>query len=271
MNLYANLGELKRALRTPTSTTTHDAFYLEVLEAASRSVDNWCDRHFFAWQGVKYFGVAHVARVLIEDLLTATAVGADSETDGSFDGEAWVEGTDYVLYPRHKFPKRTLGVHRNSSKGLAVDAEYLKITGVWGFGDGISATPWRSTGTTATMADASTTTATLGAAALVDAGDTLLVESEQVYVESVSGTTATVWRGVNGTTAASHAAASASRACYPAPVKRFVIGIASEEVQRRTSQGVRLEMLGTHQIQYADTDERIFQRTLGPYRRVTTY
>ena len=48
MNLYASLDAVKRALRI--SSTAHDAYLLEVLEGASRAVDNYCRRHFYTLQ-----------------------------------------------------------------------------------------------------------------------------------------------------------------------------------------------------------------------------
>lgn len=267
MNLYANLGEVKRALRIATATTTHDTYLIELLEGVSRSVDSWCKRRFYSWSGDKYFGVVHPSRVVLEDVLSVSAVGVDSEGDGSFDGESWVEGTDYVLMPRSTWPKWWLSVHKGTSKSLFVDRESLKVTGVWGYGDGESASPWRAAGVTVTLADTTGTSATLGTAGVIEAGETLLVENEQIFVESVSGTTATVRRGVNGTDAAAHTAAAASKAQYPAPVKRFVVSLVSEAYQKRGAQGVRLEMLGTHQIQYEAIDERVYLRALGAYRR----
>lgn len=268
MNVYANLERLKRALRIAASVTTHDAYLLELSEAASRSVENFCQRHFYTVSEVRYFGVLNTGRVLLDDLLSVSAVGADSEEDGTFDGEAWVEGTDYVLFPRDKWPRTWMAPHKAGEKSLSLDGDYLKVTGVWGFGDGQSGSPWRGLGVTLTVADGTATSATVSASGAVSAGDTLKVESEQVYVESVSGTTLTIRRGMNGTTGAAHAAAAVSRALYPEPVIRFVVALVSEEFGKRTARGVRQEMLGTHQVVYEEMDERIYRRALGVYRRV---
>lgn len=267
MNLYANLGEVKTALRIATSVTTHDAYLLGLIGGASRAVENYCRRHFHTVSEVRYFGVWNTGGVVLDDVLSVSAIGADSEDDGSFDGEAWVEGVDYVLYPRHKWPKWHLKPHKNTYKSLEANDEYLKVTGVWGFGDGTSASPWKSVGSTGTVADGSGTSLTLGTSGVVFAGDTLLIGSEQLYVEEVSGSTATVVRGVNGTTAAAHSAAAAYRGQYPDPVKRFVVALVTEAYSKRTAVGVRQEMLGSHQIIYTDTDEAVYQRAIGAYKR----
>ena len=54
------------------------------------------------------------------------------------------------------------------------------------------------------MASTDGTTLTLSDDGVVSAGHTLLIEDEQVYVESVATGEATVQRGVNRTTAANH-------------------------------------------------------------------
>lgn len=268
MNLYANLDELKRALRIAASTTTHDAYLLELSAGASRAVDDYCKRHFYTRSAVKYLPAVNCRRVVMDDVLSVTAVGADSEGDGSFDGEAWVEDTDYTLRPRDGFPKWLMVPHKNTDKSLGYDDdEYLKVTAVWGYGDGQSASPWKSLGVTVTVADASATSVTASASGSINPGDTLRAGTEQMYVESTSGTTLTVLRGVNGTTAAAQSAATAYRAQYPAPVTRFVVALASEAFGKRTAAGVRQEMLGTHQIVYQDIDEKIYQRALGAYRK----
>ena len=62
----------------------------------------------------------------------------------------------------------------------------------------------------------------------VEAGHTLLVDSEQLFVRRYSGSTLTVDRGVNGTVAAAHAAGSAIDVYeYPGPVAEATIILAA--------------------------------------------
>ena len=67
-------------------------------------------------------------------------------------------------------------------------------------------------------------------------GDTLLIESEQLYVTAVSGNNLTAERGVNGTTAATHADDTAiSRFVYPKQLVEAVVMQASRLWTRRAS------------------------------------
>jgi hypothetical protein len=59
------------------------------------------------------------------------------------------------------------------------------------------------------VADTTTTSVAVSSRASVEAGHALLIDTEQMYVQSYSSNTLTVVRGVNGTTAASHAGSTA--------------------------------------------------------------
>jgi hypothetical protein len=52
----------------------------------------------------------------------------------------------------------------------------------------------------------------------LSAGQTIKIENELMYLTSVIVNTLTVVRGVNGTTAAAHAAAAISITAYPQPI-----------------------------------------------------
>jgi len=91
----------------------------------------------------------------------------------------------------------------------------VQVAGAWGF--------WRrlrtATEVTNELLDASETGVDVDSRTDVEAGHTILMDSEQMYVESYSANTLTVVRGVNGTTAASHStSAIISIFLYPAPV-----------------------------------------------------
>jgi hypothetical protein len=89
----------------------------------------------------------------------------------------------------------------------------VEIAGSWGFYQYPSALDTLSVAITS--ASATTLTATNGA--LWSPGMTVLIGSEQMHVQSVSGNTITVTRGVNGTTAAT-ALISAAVQAYTYPV-----------------------------------------------------
>ena len=74
------------------------------------------------------------------------------------------------------------------------------------------------------IADAATTSVTVSSRTDVEAGHTILIDSEQMYVQSYSSNTLTVVRAVNGTAAASHGAASPIDIYeYPGPIVEAAI------------------------------------------------
>jgi len=78
-------------------------------------------------------------------------------------------------------------------------------------------TPDADTGFTGTLADASDTSMVTDsdASGTLNIGEVVLIESEHVRISAISGTTVTVSRGHNGTTAAAHTAAAIKRLLVP--------------------------------------------------------
>jgi hypothetical protein len=94
-------------------------------------------------------------------------------------------------------------------------------------------------------------------ATLVSPGDTLLLETEQVYVLSISANNLTTQRGVNGTTAATHAGATpVSRYVYPPAVAADATALAlgllpAQVLATAASSGLRSERVGDIAVEYA--------------------
>ena len=271
-NLYATLASLKTLLGI--TATTYDADLLGYLEAASRWVDAACLRHFYVETGTRYFDGTRTDDLPLDDCMSVTSFLADSEVDGTFDGETWTEGDeeDYVLSPLNGWPK--MGAMANSWGDYAFSAarRRYKVTGQWGYGDGESATPYDASGITVTLATTTGTTATLSAEGTIKAGHTLLVESEQLYVAAVTsdGTKqATVTRGVNGTTAATHAAKAASVYRYPRNVQRYTVLLAGDAYNGMDELGMESEGIGTYRYKVGKAADRLVQesRILGPFVR----
>ena len=66
-------------------------------------------------------------------------------------------------------------------------------------------------------------------------GQTLKLEDEQVYISGAAGSPWTVVRGVNGTTAAAHAAVAVNRFTYVTEVVQAALIIAGRLISRRAS------------------------------------
>lgn len=271
MNLYANLYDLKSWLCL--TGTSDDALLLAILEAVSREADAYCGRHFFTETATRYFDGSRGTTLLIDDVLSVSALTTDSELDNTFDGETWVAASDYVLGPDNTWPRWKVF----SLIGVGGDyawlplQRYVKIVGTWGYGAGRNADPWTATAITGTVADTTGTSLTLSAAGTVRAGHTIKIGTEQLYVSAVSTTTATVTRGVNGTTAAAHTAVAISLAEYPANLEQSVTWFAAETYKNRAYAGFVAESVGEHRVQLQAPQQMLEQqfRLLGSLRRVT--
>lgn len=270
MNCYGTLDGIKSDLGL--GVTTWDGDLVSILEAASREIDNWLGRFFYVLEGTRYQTPVLLGGTyelpLDVDLLEVDALTTDSEQDGTYDGETWVENTDFWTWPDNVWPKTRIRLTRFGNYGFSGVDRYVKIVGSWGFGDGVRAIPIKSAGANLTAADATTTAATVSAIGQIQVGHTLLVEAEQMFVSAVSGTNLTVKRAVNGTTGAAHAAAAASIYEYPADIARFGRWLAAHEFKTRASAGFSQERMGDYFYTRMPNDvPQSMLRCLGPYRR----
>lgn len=271
MNCYATLTAVKSDLGL--SSTTYDAALLRYLEASSRAIDQFCNRHFYVETATRYqSGLERACERFInldDDLLSVTTFTADSENDGTYDGETWTT-SDYWLVPFNRWPKTQIVETGYGNYGICEIPRRYKIVGQWGYGTGKSATPYETSGLTGSVADTTSTTLTASAtaASLIYPGDTVLVDSEQMFVSAVSTTLLTVERGVNGTTAASHSAATIYIYRYPADITQFASWLTQAEFKDKGKAGMQQERMGDYFYtrMVGDSDKRMV-RVLAPYIR----
>ena len=164
----------------------------------------------------------------------------DDDVDGVYE-TAWDAG-GYVLLPLNADPASrgnagsrpytsiavsgSLGSERRWPAGRAT----VQVAGQWGWWRHLR----RAVGTVGRVPDAADTGVTVSDRAGIEAGDTLLVESEQMYVRSYNGATLTVVRGVNGTAAAAHDGGTPVEVFeYPGPVVEAVV-LQASRLQRRS-------------------------------------
>uniref|UniRef100_A0A6H1ZQK8 Putative head tail connector protein n=1 Tax=viral metagenome TaxID=1070528 RepID=A0A6H1ZQK8_9ZZZZ len=206
MNAYADVTTFKSSEFADLTVNTEQVRFRRLLEAASRYLDKRCERFFYCWEGIRYYDGA--TRLMdIDDILGITTLKLDEDGDGIY--ESTMAITDYVLYPLNRYPKSWIEIGNNGDYGSFASGtkKGVEITGVFGYGDGYNATPYVTTGQTVqnnplAIGD---TTLTVTATAAWGAGMTLRIESEQVYIKTVTdGTNVVIRRGVNGTTAAAH-------------------------------------------------------------------
>lgn len=204
---YASRTSLKAHMGIATTDTADDATLLSKLEAASRFIDGpyGCNRHFYVKTATRTFTSQFTNKLLLDyDLLSITSLKHDSDTDWDYD-YTWA-ATDYHLYPFNEYPKTKIMTKSGGDYSFPSQEEGVQIAGLWGYGTGDTATPYTDSGTnTAEELDASETGVDVGDGTALAVGQTILVESEQMYITAISTNTLTVVRGVNGTTAATHA------------------------------------------------------------------
>jgi hypothetical protein len=184
--------------------------------------------------------VLDTTTVLLPDLAAITSLKTDDDINRTFE-TTWAT-TDYRLRPSNADPATRANsnsrpytsviVDSNGTKSFTLGDETVQIVGEWGW--------WVHKATATETADAisSTTAQTFSVSARTDieAGHTILVDSEQMYVRSYSGNTLSVIRSVNGTSGATHSGGAAiSLYEFPEPVREAVIIQASRMWKRKDS------------------------------------
>jgi hypothetical protein len=139
--------------------------------------------------------------ILLGDWLTTattvTAYGQTARTSSTVLTEGI--GNDFLLEPYNRSPKTLMKLEEDTTDSFYGGQQTLTILGEWG---------WQSDKVSLSTIDAinstSTTSVPVAHGSGTYAGDTIIVDSEQMYVSAVSGNNLTVIRAVNGTTAATH-------------------------------------------------------------------
>ncbi len=273
-NAYADLTTLKSTGVLNITGTGYDTRLLDLLEAVSRLIDQYCNRHFYVLVATRRFDGDGGTVLNVPDLISITSLKTDDNKDRTFE-TTWA-ATDYLLYPSNAEPTQIWG--RPYTRVL-VDTEVgkediftagmrtVQIDGKWGYrevtqdsgADINEGAQYSATDTTLTVTDGSK----------FAVGQTILIDSEQLYITAISANNLTVTRGVNGTTAAAHANSTDIYIYrYPEPVVEACLIQASRLWKRKDSgftSTVGLPQTGTFQVSRGlDPDVR---QLLSPYRK----
>jgi len=216
INSYASLTTLKSEayLQIPL-VTSYDVELRQLLEHASRLIDKYCDRFFYCLETTvalpRYYEGAGGTLFLPDDILSITTLSTDEDGDGNFENTL-TENTDFFLYPLNTFPKIRAEINPNGSYGgfASGTKRGVEIVGIFGHGDGKSATPYYLSNDTVQDAGGMTnvqTTVTVTAGTNFSEGQTIRIQFEQCYITSIAGNVLTIIRAINGTVAATHALA----------------------------------------------------------------
>lgn len=181
---------------------------LRTIDDVSAEFERETSRPMYATQATRYLDGPSPASAKLwlgQDLISLTTLKVDEDGDGVYELTLTVN-TDYWLWPDNETPKRRVDLNPLSSNLTTWTAgrRRIEIVGLFGYSNETEAG-----GTTAEVLDTSETGVDLTAGHTVEPGDTIWIDSEQMYVQSVAVNTATVVRGVNGTTAATHSTSAA--------------------------------------------------------------
>ena len=238
LNTYAPLEEVKS--RGGIATTTNDASLWLALHGASRAIDRICNRHFFTLFVSRAFDVRDAAQIVLPDLATVTAVREDTDGDRVF--ETTRTSSDYLLYPPNAEPTQPWGRPYNSiladpqgtTPTFTLGRRRVQIEGEWTYRRHVE-----DTGADLNVGGplgAGATTITVTDGTLISPGQTVLLESEQIYVRNVATNVLTVVRAVNGTSAVTHVdGIGVSVFRYPAEVSEAAILMAARLWKRKDS------------------------------------
>ena len=237
-NCYSNLAQIKR--RLDITSTSNDTSLLELLNAASRAIDNYTMRFFYVLSATttipRYYDGSASPWMIPDDVLAITTLKTDEDGDATFEN-SYTETTDYHLYPLNEYPKTWAKINSNGSYGgfASGTVRGIELIGTLGYGDGESATPYVTSGATVTVATTTGTSVTASDGTAFAVGQTILAGTEQMYISAISSNTLTCTRGVNGTTAAIQAAATAYIYDYPEPIVEATLIQAMRWWKRRES------------------------------------
>ena len=244
-NAYVSLDTLKSSGVLNITGTGDDGRLRALAENTSRILDRYCNRHFYVLVATRSFDGLGATALLVPDLISVDSGGLKTDDDRDRTFETTWAATDYLLLPSNADPATAGNPESRPYVDVAVDVDAgtkrsfpagmqtVQIAGQWGWWRHLK----RATETANAVADATTESVTVSSRTDVEAGHTLLIDSEQVYVKSYAANTLTVVRGVNGTAAASHSSGAAIDIYeYPSPVIEATI-IQTSRLWRRKDAG----------------------------------
>lgn len=229
---YASLDDYKDRLAIVTSPT--DAIIRMGLEDAARQIDEWCWRTFRTYLATRYYTASRGGYLDVDDLLAITTLKHDDDSDRVYE-TTWA-ATDYDLLPFNaaidEQPYTRLAIAPNGVYSFYTGQKGIEIAGRWGYWQNLLAIGTLG----AAMTDTTGTSVTMASGHGLKALQTILIDTEQLYITAVATNTLTVERGVNGTTAATHLnAAAVSKYRYHTSVVEAAILQAARGLGRAAS------------------------------------
>lgn len=236
---YTTIKELRETYLGATQTTD-DALILQMIRAASKMVNDISGKPFYPLIETRYFDIPGDRELDFggDWLLSCTTL-----TNGAAGA---IAGADYYLVPKNSAAHYALKLTETSGNIWQPDTSgnyenAIAVLGVWGYVPG-DCNQWVSTGGVLSAAIATTTATTFTCTTgTVRAGYLLQIESEWLYASAVTTgatDTVTVERGVNGSTAATHAINTAISRWTPGEIVEQITRTAAAAMYKQKSNPV---------------------------------
>lgn len=273
MNHYMHLNSIKRTLDI--TDTSQDEKLFDFAEEASRIIDEYCNRFFYVKKGQMIVDLDYTStdpyHILFPwDVLSVSKIELDTDMDLEFDDDE-LTASEYILLPRNDYPKTAMDIDHGYNGYLGTSPCSIRLTGEFGYGDGLSSAPYINRGLTILYADEDSSTIEISSATAFSPGMTILAGTEQMFINTVTeGTpdTASVIRAVNGTEADVHPEGTIAYVFqYPAIVRRVCTNIVSVLRNTSTKQGLSGESISDYSYSMSGS---INVSSLGGTRRASS-
>ena len=134
-NGYCTLAELHTRLDIATADTADDTTMEAIIETASRHIDNYCRRHFYAATETRYFTAAWGDWLEVDDILTVTTLKTDIDGDRTYE-TTW-ETADYDLMPHNAVtdgaPYTSINTTPQGTQAFPTGRKAVQIVGSFGY------------------------------------------------------------------------------------------------------------------------------------------
>lgn len=249
VNSYATLASFKNYIVNRSTTADHvtttdtvdDGVIEQLLESASRYIENKTNRRFYPRVETRYFDTPDSRELLLDDDLLAVI----SITNG--DGNS-LPSTEYNLIDKNRTPYYGIKIKRSSTYSWEYDTEdggelVISISGFWGFHNLYTMQGWKVGSTLAEDLDASELPWDVVSGTPFVSGQIIKVDNEIAIVDSVSNNTiTTLTRPQNGSTAATHSSGATVYIWQPMDdLRNAVIEMVNNAYHRRFGESLRGE------------------------------
>ena len=205
---YVTVTTLKGTGGLNISGTAFDTRLRQITEHVSQQIDRTVNRIFHPRTLTLELDGDGSTLLMVPDLVSVTSLKEDTNEDGTFE-TTWAS-VDYLLKPNTARPTADYGSPYTylqvNPRSDGTQDEFLKgpkmyeLIGTFGYSRVLGTSLPKTSGTWGGAGTTSLLASTVG----IEPGMTILVDSEQIYVESTATTTLTVQRAMNGSTAATH-------------------------------------------------------------------